>query len=182
MAHRKIVPYTVPALREETMSPAPTPVAAMIRPGPTIRSRLPNVLGASVERPPATSAMGPLPALAFPRYIRHYPRPEHNGPTTQGGCPSAADPGLLEVKVALDAAHDLGADLPAVAQREYGLTLGPDQLAPPVAPGGGALRVLLGGAARLDACLVAPDAPLVVVAHLLPGAVQIGRASCRERV
>src|SRR3712207_7665159 len=160
MVHRKIVPYTVPALREEPMSPAPTPVAAMIRPGPTSRSRLPKVLGASVSagRPPATSAIGPLP-LSFPRYIRHYPRPEHNGPTTQGSCPSAADPGLLEVEVALDAAHDLGVDLPAVAQREYGLTLGPDQLAPPVAPGGGALRVLLGGAARLDACLVAPDAP-----------------------
>src|ERR687896_219960 len=160
-AQIRTIPKSVPATSDETMSPAPTPVTAMTMPGPTYLSRLPKVLGASVSagRPPATSAIGPLP-LSFPRYIRHYPRPEHNGPTTQGSCPSAADPGLLEVEVALDAAHDLGADLPAVAQREYGLTLGPDQLAPPVAPGGGPLRFPRGGPPRLYACLVAPDAPL----------------------
>src|ERR687894_2851767 len=111
MAQRKIVPYTVPAFKEETMSPAPTPVAAMIRPGPTIRSRLPKVLGASVSagRPPATSVIGDLPRSCpqrYPRSIRHQPLPEHNGPTTRVR-PSAADAGLLEVEVTLDAAHDL---------------------------------------------------------------------------
>src|SRR5688500_9608612 len=84
--------------------------------------------------------------------------------------PSAADPGLLEVQVVLDAAHDLGADVAAIAQREDGLPLGPDQVSPPVAPGLGALGVLLGGAPRLDAVLVASDAAFVVLAHLLLGA------------
>src|SRR5215213_11339111 len=83
---------------------------------------------------------------------------------------SAADAGLLEVEVTLDAAHDLGADLTPVAQREDGLPFGPDQVAPPVPPGRRALRVLIGGAARLDTALVAPEAALVVLAHLLLGA------------
>src|SRR3712207_2252517 len=93
MAQRKIVPYTVPAFSEETISPAPTPVAAMIRPGPTIRNRLPKVLGASASagRPPTTSAMGPLLRArpqGSPRYIRHYPRGEHNGLTTRASAVS----------------------------------------------------------------------------------------------
>src|ERR671917_2534964 len=67
IAQRKIVPYTVPAFREETMSPAPTPVAAMIRPGPTILSRLPKVEGTSVlaSRSPVTSAIFTLPEIAI---------------------------------------------------------------------------------------------------------------------
>src|SRR5829696_1408812 len=174
MAQRKIVPYTVPAFREETMSPAPTPVAAMIRPGPTIRSRLPKVLGTCVSAgcPPATSAMGPLPRSRLRTSLdtldtNHVPKTMVR---PRGYRPSAADPRLLEVEVALDAAHDLGADVAPIAQREDGLPLGPDQVAPPVPPGRGALRVLFGSAARLDAGLVAPDASFVVVAHLLPGA------------
>src|SRR5215207_2150507 len=172
MAQRKIVPYTVPAFREETMSPAPTPVAAMIRPGPTIRSRLPKVLGTCVSAgcPPATSAMGPLPRSRLRTSLdtldtNHVPKTMVR---PRGYRPSAADPRLLEVEV--DAAHDLGADVAPIAQREDGLPLGPDQVAPPVPPGRGALRVLFGSAARLDAGLVAPDASFVVVAHLLPGA------------
>src|SRR5918993_4534184 len=77
-------------------------------------------------------------------------------------CPSAADARLLEVEVALDAAHDLGADLTPVAQGEDGVPLRSYQRPAPVSPGGGALRVLLGSAASLDAGLVAPDAALVV--------------------
>src|SRR5829696_5483876 len=171
MAQRKIVPYTVPAFREETMSPAPTPVAAMIRPGPTIRNRLPKVLGASVSagRPPATSVMGALPRSCPQRYSRYIST--NHVPNTmvrpRGFRPSAADAGLLEVEVPLDAAHDLGADLAPIAQREDGLPLGPDERSPPVPPGRGALRVLVGGAPLLDATLVTPDAALVVVAHLL---------------
>src|SRR5918998_1837377 len=67
IAQRKIVPYTVPAFREETMSPAPTPVAAMIRPGPTILSRLLKVEGTSVltSRSPVTSAIFALPKIAI---------------------------------------------------------------------------------------------------------------------
>src|SRR5215212_7168501 len=83
---------------------------------------------------------------------------------------SAADAGLLEVEVTLDAAHDLGADVAPIAQREDRLPFGPDERSPPVPPGRGALRVLVGGAPRLDAALVTPDAALVVVAHLLLGA------------
>jgi len=59
MAQRKIIPYSVPAFREETISPAPTPVAAMIKPGPTNLSQLPKVEGASVlaSRSSARSAI-----------------------------------------------------------------------------------------------------------------------------
>src|SRR3712207_8082779 len=53
-----LLPYTT-LFRSETISPAPTPVAAMIRPGPTILSRLPKVEGTSVltSRSLATSAI-----------------------------------------------------------------------------------------------------------------------------
>src|SRR5215213_4731364 len=172
-AQTRTIPKSVPATRDETMSPAPTPVTAMTMPGPTYFSRLPKVLGASVSawRPPATSAIGPLPRTR-PQGSLDTLDTNHVAKTMvrPRGCrASAADPGLLEVEVALDAAHDLGADVAPIAQREDGLPLGPNQVAPPVPPGRGALRVLFGGAARLDAGLVAPDASFVVVAHLLLG-------------
>lgn len=67
IAQRKIVPYTVPAFSEEIMFPAPTPVAAMIRPGPTILSRLPKEEGTSVLTPrsPVTSTIFTLPNIAI---------------------------------------------------------------------------------------------------------------------
>src|SRR3712207_1185062 len=84
IAQRKIVPYTVPAFREETMSPAPTPVAAMINPGPTILSRLPKVEGTSVlgSRSLATSAIFTFLHARYrdiPWHIRHWSRSEYNG-------------------------------------------------------------------------------------------------------
>src|ERR687894_1703066 len=61
-AQIRMVPNSVPAVSEETISPAPTPVAATTRPGPMSLSRLPQVDGASPpsavrSEPPATSAM-----------------------------------------------------------------------------------------------------------------------------
>jgi len=44
-AQTNTVPYSVPAVREETMSP--TPVAATTSPGPINLRRLPQVEGAS---------------------------------------------------------------------------------------------------------------------------------------
>src|ERR687898_379291 len=84
MAQRKIIPYSVPAFREETISPAPTPVAAMIKPGPTNLIRLPKVEGASVlaSRSSATSAIFTFLHARYrdiPWHIRHKSLSEHNG-------------------------------------------------------------------------------------------------------
>jgi hypothetical protein len=50
-AQTNTVPYSVPAVREETMSPDPTPVAATTSPGPINLRRLPQVEGASCLAP-----------------------------------------------------------------------------------------------------------------------------------
>jgi len=66
MAYMRTIPKSVPATREETMSPAPTPVTAMTMPGPTCLSRLPRVEGAAIlaARSSVTSVMLALPTLA----------------------------------------------------------------------------------------------------------------------
>ena len=46
-AQTNTVPYSVPAVREETISPDPTSVAATTSPGPINLRRLPQVEGAS---------------------------------------------------------------------------------------------------------------------------------------
>src|SRR5215208_4200872 len=74
-AHRRTIPKSVPATREETMSPAPTPVTAMTMPGPAYLNRRPRVDGACVLEAPSsvTSAICPLPhARQRTRRIRHY--------------------------------------------------------------------------------------------------------------
>src|SRR3954469_20475730 len=74
--------------------------------------------------------------------------PSRNGrrrrPFTVAGSPSGrsgrqlvADPGLLEVEVALDPAHDLLGDLPAPAQAEERVPLGVDELDPQAGEVGG---------------------------------------------
>src|ERR687894_567493 len=74
-AQIRMVPNSVPAVSDETMSPAPTPVAATTRPGPTSLSRRPQLDGASpASVPPAglsvTSVMGspsriPIPSVHY---------------------------------------------------------------------------------------------------------------------
>src|ERR687896_1621809 len=61
-AHSRTIPKSVPATREETMSPVPTPVTAMTIPGPAYLNRRPRVDGACVlEAPPSvTSTICPL--------------------------------------------------------------------------------------------------------------------------
>src|SRR5215213_4485468 len=74
-AHRRTIPKSVPATREETLSPAPTPVTAMTMPGPAYLNRLPRVDGACVLKAPSsvTSAICPLPhARQRTHRIRHY--------------------------------------------------------------------------------------------------------------
>src|SRR5215207_1856080 len=78
---------------------------------------------------------------------------------------SPTDSRLLQVEVALYTAHDLRGKLALVAHRDDGFTFCGEQFALPVSPGGGTLRVLLGGFARLQGSLVAPDKLLVVLAH-----------------
>src|SRR3712207_4524542 len=85
------------------------------------------------------------------------------------GCSSTTYARLLKTEIPLDAAHLPRVDPALVAQGHEGLSFRREQLAPPVAPGRGALRVLLGRAAGLEARLVAPDALLVVLAYLLLG-------------
>src|SRR5688500_16915081 len=62
-AHRRTIPKSVPATREETMSPAPTPVTAMTMPGPAYLNRRPRVDGACVLEAPSsvTSAICTFP-------------------------------------------------------------------------------------------------------------------------
>src|SRR5215207_930289 len=74
---------------------------------------------------------------------------------------------LLQIEVPLDAAHHFRADLARVAQGQDGFAFCREQFASPVAPVPGALGVLLGRAAGLEARRVALDAPLVVLAHPL---------------
>ena len=63
IAQIRTVPNSVPAVSEETMSPAPTPVAATTSPGPIRRSLLLQVEGTSLPAalslpaPPVTSAI-----------------------------------------------------------------------------------------------------------------------------
>src|ERR671914_244581 len=62
IAQMRAVPKRVPATREVTMSPAPTPVAAITRPGPTIRRRPPKLDGASLATAGSlTLAISPSP-------------------------------------------------------------------------------------------------------------------------
>src|SRR5215213_2426939 len=71
----RTIPKSVPATREETMSPAPTPVTAMTMPGPAYLNRCPRVDGACVLEAPSsvTSAICPLPhARQRTHRIRHY--------------------------------------------------------------------------------------------------------------
>jgi len=67
MAQIRTIPKSVPATREEIMSPAPTPVTAMTMPGPTYLRRVPKVEGASAlaSRPSATSAIFTLPYTRY---------------------------------------------------------------------------------------------------------------------
>jgi hypothetical protein len=74
---------------------------------------------------------------------------------------------LLNIKVPLDATHHYRADLAFIAQGQNHFPLGREQLAPPVAPGRGAIRVFLGRAASFETRSVALDVPLLVLAHPL---------------
>src|SRR5918998_835392 len=78
-----------------------------------------------------------------------------------------ADARLFEIEVALDTTHHLRADRPLVSQGHDGLPFRRKQLAAPIPPGCGALRVFLGDAAGFEAGRVAPDAILVYLTHLL---------------
>src|SRR5919107_2875084 len=69
IAQTSTVPYSVPAVSEETMSPAPTPVAATTRPGPINLRRLPQVEGASplaADSSPGLAASDMLSPLSSP--------------------------------------------------------------------------------------------------------------------
>ena len=70
-AQIRMVPNSVPAVSEETMSPAPTPVAATTRPGPMSLSRFPQLDGASSAAASpvglsVTSDMGSPSRIPFP--------------------------------------------------------------------------------------------------------------------
>src|SRR4028118_519901 len=78
-AQIRIVPNSMPAVSEETMSPAPTPVAATTRPGPMSFSRFPQLDGASpAVAPPVglsvTSAMDSPSRKPFPS-VHYTPDP-----------------------------------------------------------------------------------------------------------
>src|SRR5215217_4822493 len=74
---------------------------------------------------------------------------------------------LLQIKVPLDAAHHFRADLAFIAQGQEGFPLGREQLAPPVAPVPGALRILLSRATSFETRRVALEVLLVVLTHPL---------------
>src|SRR5919112_2473083 len=88
-------------------------------------------------------------------------------PDPSSGGRLAPEARFLQIKVPLDAAHHFRADLALVAQGQDSFPLGREQFASPVAPIPGALRILLGRAAGLEARRVALYAPLVVLAHAL---------------
>ena len=71
-AQMRTVPKLVPADNDETISPAPTPVAATTSPGPTYLSFPPNVVGArSSAGLSATSAMASPFESPSRSHIRH---------------------------------------------------------------------------------------------------------------
>jgi hypothetical protein len=103
-AHSRTIPKSVPATREETMSPAPTPVTAMTIPGPAYLNRRPRVDGACVlEAPPSvTSTICPLThARQRIHRIRHHRCVTSKGETELGR--SAPNP----VNIRLSADHEL---------------------------------------------------------------------------
>src|SRR5215213_11956810 len=79
----------------------------------------------------------------------------------------ASEARLLEIEVPLDATHHYRADLAFIAQGQNHFPLGREQLPPPLAPGRGAIRIFLCGAASFETRSVALDVPLVVLAHAL---------------
>src|SRR5215210_4529857 len=103
-AQRRTIPKSVPATREETMSPAPTPVTAMTMPGPAYLNRRPRVDGACVLEAPSsvTSAISPLThARQQTHHIRHYCCLISKGELGR----SPPNPAILRVPVD----HELGA-------------------------------------------------------------------------
>src|SRR5215210_7182275 len=79
----------------------------------------------------------------------------------------ASEARLLQIKVPLDATHHYRADFAFIAQGQEGFPLGREQLPPPVAPGRGAIRIFLGGAAGFETRSVALDVSLIVFTHPL---------------
>jgi hypothetical protein len=83
IAQIRTVPNSVPAVSEETMSPAPTPVAATTSPGPIRRSLLLQVEGTSLlatlclPAPPVTSAIS-SPSHASGSHITYHSRSPDN--------------------------------------------------------------------------------------------------------
>ncbi len=63
MAQIRTVPKSVPATREEIISPAPTPVTAMTTPGPTSLRRYPHVPGARSVPPAGLSVTSDIRLL-----------------------------------------------------------------------------------------------------------------------
>ena len=88
IAQIRTVPNSVPAVSEETMSPAPTPVAATTSPGPIRRSLLLQVEGTSLlaalplPAPPVTSAIS-CPSHASGSHITYQSRSPDN-PVSRG--------------------------------------------------------------------------------------------------
>src|SRR4028119_335747 len=102
-AQIRIVPNSVPAVSEETMSPAPTPAAATPRPGPMSLTRVPHPDGAP---PAARAARSETPLTPGPAPVagatRAGPMSFSRFPQLDGASPAVAPPVGLSVTSALD--------------------------------------------------------------------------------
>src|SRR5215208_124464 len=103
------------------------------------------------RRPPTRSTVAAPKATWVNAIARLSTRKDAATTPRSLGARLSSEARLLEIEVPLNAAHHFWADLARVAQGQDGFPFGSEQFAPPVAPVPGALRILLGRAAGLEA-------------------------------